>query len=154
MNETRRRTEERAWIGRHRGRVAALALAAAMTVACGGETPDPDPIGPVVERDLMCPSAQVPLCSDQGATDAARDGSSDAVTRSVAAIENAAGRASLDVSLRELESAIAAKNITKARAALAKSRTALATAGGQPADAPDLGAIELLLDYIDPLIGR
>ncbi|MDQ3998113.1 MAG: hypothetical protein M3303_13985 [Gemmatimonadota bacterium] len=84
----------------------------------------------------------------------ARDATSDGMTRSLLGIENASGRATLESTLRDLEKAIAANNITKAQDAFTRSRTALALAGGEPGDAPDLGAIELLLDHVGPLIGK
>jgi hypothetical protein len=151
MDETRWRTEESPV--RRCGRHVALAAAVAAWLAAGSACKDNPGPGPDPERDLMCPEAQVQVC-DPAVRTVARDASSDAVSRSVPALENAAGRAALAGSLGQLDGAIANGNITQARLAFDNSRSALAAAGGEAADAPDLGAIELLLDYVGPLIGR
>jgi hypothetical protein len=159
MDDTRCRTEDLRfaqavgprgqWVIRHAALVAALSAWAGVASGCGDKQ---DKITEV-ERDQMCPSAQAQLCSNAAAAAAAREASSDATSRSVPALENATARAALASSLAQLDAALVAGNITKARAALIDSRTALGAAGGQPGDAPDLGAIELLLDHVAPLIG-
>ena len=150
MKETRGRTEDaRRLRGGRPWRLTVLVLAAALSTACNGDKPDP---GPIIETDLKCPAAQVPLCTDAVAEAAARDASSDAVSRSVGALEDATVRSALESVLRKLQTAITDRNITKAREAIRDSRNALAVAGSAAADAPDRGAIELMLDYVDPLI--
>jgi ABC-type transporter Mla subunit MlaD len=105
----------------------------------------------------MCGSAQVTFCTDDATKVAAKDGGSDASTRSTPALENAAARTAIAASLADLNSALAGGNITKAREALNSARAALAGARAQVAsfggDAADLGSIELLLDHIDRVTG-
>jgi hypothetical protein len=161
MDDTKGRTEELLLdqtvsrkgpgVVRRLALVVALAVWGGVTVGCGGEKP-PEIIVPPV--DEMCPGTQVRFCTDPPAAAAAREAASDATSRSVRALENAEARAALATKLGQLESALAAGNITKARLALSDSRTALGAAGSQAADMPDVGAIELMLDHVDPLIGR
>lgn len=105
----------------------------------------------------MCPAADVPLCTSATAAAAARDAASDAATRSTPALENTTARTALATSLAQLDAALGAQNITDAREGLARSRDAIAAARGQltnfPGDAADLAAIELMLDYVAPLLG-
>jgi hypothetical protein len=151
MDNTTRTTEERRRDGGRRGWLrAGLAALALLAAACG----DKGPNDPVVEKDVFCPESQVTLCTTPAVAPVARDATSDGMTRSLLGIENATGRAALESALRDLEKAIASNNITQAQKAYASSRTALGSAGGQPGDAPDLGAIELLLDHVGPLIGK
>jgi hypothetical protein len=135
--------------------LAALVMLAGASVSCGGGdggTPPPPPPPPA----LTCPSAGVPLCTNTASAAAARDGTSDAATRSTPALENATARTAVATNLGQLDAAIGVGNITDARAALGRARDAITAARGQtgfPGDAPDLAAIELLLDRVAPLIG-
>jgi hypothetical protein len=146
MDDTTGRTEEVGGVAGRVGLMAGLAICAAVSLACSDNGPD-------VERDLMCPEAQVSLC-DPIVGAVARDASSDATGRSVPALEPSAAQAALAASLGRLNSQIATGNITQARDAFDDARSKLAAAAGQPGDAPELGAIELMLDYVGPLIGR
>jgi hypothetical protein len=153
MDQSSREREKRRATRIARTRLAVAALGAAC-VACGDSTAPPRP-----DPDEVCPSAPVPLCNGANAVAvaAARDGASDAAGRSVSALDNAAARAALASRLTQLESALAAGNVTRGREALRQSREALAAARGQltafPGDAADLAAIELALDQVALLLG-
>jgi hypothetical protein len=133
--------------------LAAAALGAAC-IACGDS---PTQLQQQEPPPLTCPSAGVPLCSSPAATAAARDGTSDAAARSTAALENTTARAALATNLGQLDAALGTQNITNARAALGRVRDAISAGRGQlnqfPGDAPDLAAIELLLDQVAALLG-
>ena len=154
MADSPREREERPVTNIVRGRLAAAALGVAACMACSDSTGPPPP-----PADEVCPSAPVPLCSsaNAAAAAAARDGASDAAGRSVPALDNAAARTALGARLNQLESALAAGNVTRGREALRQLREALAAARGQlgsfPGDAADLMAIELALDQVAPLLG-
>jgi hypothetical protein len=154
MDHTAGRTEERSRGGRWPfGVLAGLALGT--VAACSDSTGPKD--DQVVQTDLMCSSAQVPLCTEGAARGIAQDATSDARSRSLPALENAAGRSALDATLADLSSALSAGNVTKTRAALSRSRTALDAARAQLSsfggDAADLGAVELLLDHVAAKVG-
>src|SRR5688500_12743123 len=91
-----------------RRRLAAAVALGAACLACGD--------GPnEVEKDEVCPTAPVPLCSPAMAAvvAAARDGLSDASGRSVPAIENATAKTALTASLGQLQGALASpSNVT------------------------------------------
>jgi hypothetical protein len=157
MDDTGWRTEgrrrqaagARVGVGRRAALIAGLAAWAAAGSACsdGGTEPPPPP------QDVVCPSAGVPVCSNPAPV---REAVSDAIDRSVTALESATARNALAASLGKLQAALAGNpiNITNARVGYDESRSALGAAGGAPGDAPDLGAVELMLDYVGPLIGR
>ena len=153
MDDTRGRTEEHHGGRRPRsGFPAGLVVAAVLGTACSDSTaPKPD------VADLMCASAQVAACSDATVMAVARDVASDGSGRSVPALENAAARTAIAARLTDLNTALAAGNITKTRAALTGARAALDAARAQLAsfggDAPDLASIELLLDHVAGVVG-
>lgn len=100
-----------------------------------------------------CPSAQVPLCVKADSTLAVVSPmTNDAVARSAPALGNAAVKATLTTEINAVKSALAAGNVTQARAALTRARAAISTALQQnthPGDAPDLSAIELALIQLE-----
>lgn len=142
-------------VGRRVGLVVGIAVCLATGSGCGGDGATPPPPPPPPSQDLVCPSSGVPLCGNANAAVTVRDAVSDAITRSAPALENATARAALLTNLGQLEANLAAgvMNITKARIAYTATRAAIPGASSQGPDAPDLGAIELLLDHIAPLIG-
>lgn len=117
-----------------------LALQAACTEAAATE-------------EEVCPSAQVPLCVKADSTLAVVSPmTNDAVARSAAALGNAPVRATLTTEINAVKSAIAAGNVSQARAALTRARAAIVAARQQnthPGDAPDLSAIELALIQLE-----
>jgi hypothetical protein len=152
MRQPSQEREERSVRKTVRWRLAFVILLAAAGAACG----DNSVTGGEQEQALTCPSAGVPFCASPND---ARQGTADALGRSTPALQNATARADLTTSLGQLNAALndGAGNITDAQAAVRRSREVLATARGQvatfPSDAPDLGAIELLLNALAPLIG-
>lgn len=118
------------------------AAVAALAIAACSESAAPS--------ELTCPSAAVPLCAKEDSTVAAvASVTTDAGTRSLGALANPAARTALATELAAIDAAIDARNVTQARAAVERTRTALASAREQlsthPGDAPDLAAIELAL---------
>jgi hypothetical protein len=122
-----------------------LVLAAAAVWACSDSTGN---------ANETCPDAQVPLCLSGDSTRALiTPVATDAGSRSLGALANAAARGAIGIELDAVGAAIVAGQVTQARAALARARTALAAARQQlttnPGDAPDLAAIELALIQIE-----
>ena len=135
-----------------------VTLGFAASLACGGGDKVSGPTTQTnTNTDLTCPSANVPLCTSASGAAVARDGTSDASTRSVAALENGTAKTALTASLTQLDAALVAQNVTNARAAVTASRNALTAArtqsGSFPGDAADLDVIELMLDYVGTLTG-
>jgi hypothetical protein len=156
MNETRSRTEEhRRGGGRRFGLLAGLALGAALSAACSDSTGVKNDV--IQVTDQMCPSTQVPVCTDASAMDVARDVASDGSARSIPALENTAARTAIAARLTDVNTALTAGNITKTRTALNSARAAVDAAREQLAsfggDAPDLDSIELLLDHLASVVG-
>jgi hypothetical protein len=124
----------------------------AFTPGCGG-----DATGPVRPPEQSCPSANVPICAGDEATDVAREAVADLVGRIAPKLENPAAREALVTGLGQLAIEAGLGNVTAGRRALTYSREALAAALAQrptyPGDVPDLGAIELELDRMATLLG-
>jgi hypothetical protein len=157
MDDTRCRTGEYSRGARRRfGLLAGLVAGAVLSAACSDSTGVKND-DQIVVTDQMCPSTQVPVCTDAAVMDVARDVASDGSGRSVLALENTAARTAIAERLTDLNTALAAGNVTKTRKALASARTALDAARGQLAsfggDAPDLDSIELLLDHVASVVG-
>ncbi|NUR17907.1 MAG: hypothetical protein HOQ12_00090 [Gemmatimonadaceae bacterium] len=136
-------------IARHAARMRSILLALAGTalVAVGCQ-----PDGPTAPATLRCPGARVPLCTDATRAAAVHAAVSDAGSRLAPSLTSRDASAQLGEHLTGLEASLSAGDVTGARAALVRTRGALAEAraglASHPGDAPDLDAIALTLDEI------
>lgn len=121
-----------------------IAIASSSLLACSdGTAPD----------QLLCPAAQVLLCTQAETAVYVAIVARDAESRNVSGLTNAARAAVLKQRLGALNVALAAGNITAAQRALTETRVAIEAAKAQlgqfPGDAPDLTAIELALLQVE-----
>lgn len=124
----------------------------ALVAGCGGAD---RPAGPTA---LVCPGAQVPLCTDVAHAALVRAALADAGTRLVPALAAPDTRAVLGARIDALSAALEAGDVAGARASLAATRRALDEARGPgsapAADGADLDAIAITLQEVaDALAG-